>query len=356
MPYDNEYNRYIAQELENANRNYAQNYAYSQVTSEGGHFKMGNASKRDGGDGVYNNTLELPADYYYGGPEPVVGGSGFASGTYRDTGFDSVRGVGGVAHYEKKEPESESDEEPEKEQKPVKPKRTRKVGGFKVGDLFTKDFWNNITISGGKKPKKPTKKDKDFLVGGFKLGDLGDKAFWDKITISGGAKPKKLTVAQKKQLVGGFKLGDLGNLDWWKNIVVSGGGMSGGTLLGAPDRVGMGRSGGKKLVDKEGTLLANSSAVLPNGVPPKAQLHSSSMSGQGRSGGKGCGRSGGKKAMPVSNDLVHIDFEKGSIPKGKGMSGGDGRKKRAEIVKRIMKEKGLKMIEASKYVKEHKLY
>jgi hypothetical protein len=30
--------------------------------------------------------------------------------------------------------------------------------------------------------------------------------------------------------------------------------------------------------------------------------------------------------------------------------------KRAEIVKKIMKEKGLKMIEASKYVKEKGLY
>ena len=40
----------------------------------------------------------------------------------------------------------------------------------------------------------------------------------------------------------------------------------------------------------------------------------------------------------------------------KKMEGGDGRKKRAEIVKRVMKEKGLKMIEASKYVKEHHLY
>ena len=34
----------------------------------------------------------------------------------------------------------------------------------------------------------------------------------------------------------------------------------------------------------------------------------------------------------------------------------DGRKRRAEIVKKIMKEKGLKMVEASKYVKQHGLY
>jgi hypothetical protein len=35
---------------------------------------------------------------------------------------------------------------------------------------------------------------------------------------------------------------------------------------------------------------------------------------------------------------------------------GDGRRKRAEVVKRVMKEKGCSMIEASKYVKEHGLY
>lgn len=37
-------------------------------------------------------------------------------------------------------------------------------------------------------------------------------------------------------------------------------------------------------------------------------------------------------------------------------SAGDGRRKRADIVKKVMAEKGLKMIEASKYVKAHGLY
>ena len=35
---------------------------------------------------------------------------------------------------------------------------------------------------------------------------------------------------------------------------------------------------------------------------------------------------------------------------------GDGRRKRAEVVKRVMAEKGLSMIQASKYVKENNLY
>ena len=48
----------------------------------------------------------------------------------------------------------------------------------------------------------------------------------------------------------------------------------------------------------------------------------------------------------------------GVMKKGAGVKSGgvDGRKARAEIVKKIMKEKGLKMVDASKYVKEHGLY
>jgi hypothetical protein len=47
----------------------------------------------------------------------------------------------------------------------------------------------------------------------------------------------------------------------------------------------------------------------------------------------------------------------GLMKKG-AMSGGamDGRKRRAEIVKKVMKEQGLKMVDASKYVKQHDLY
>jgi hypothetical protein len=57
------------------------------------------------------------------------------------------------------------------------------------------------------------------------------------------------------------------------------------------------------------------------------------------------------------------DCEHGPMaPKGKAKGGkrvvsaSDGRRKRAEIVRRVMKEKGMKMIEASKYVKEKGLY
>lgn len=61
-----------------------------------------------------------------------------------------------------------------------------------------------------------------------------------------------------------------------------------------------------------------------------------SMSGAYQGQGEGCGTGGRKKRASAGPN--------------------DGRRKRAEIVKRVMAQKGMKMIEASKYVKEHGLY
>jgi len=68
--------------------------------------------------------------------------------------------------------------------------------------------------------------------------------------------------------------------------------------------------------------------------------------------------SAGNPSM-TSNTNAHLSG--GIKPKESGMrsnsgAGVDGRKVRAELVKKIMKEKGMKMIEASKYVKDNNLY
>jgi hypothetical protein len=90
---------------------------------------------------------------------------------------------------------------------------------------------------------------------------------------------------------------------------------------------------------------------------PKSELHSSTISGFGKSGGavlkalKGGAVLGGKKKeMLHSNDIVHIDIESPT------KVGSGGSKERAQIVKRIMKERGVKMVEASKIVKAEGLY
>jgi len=96
---------------------------------------------------------------------------------------------------------------------------------------------------------------------------------------------------------------------------------------------------------------------------------SGGMSGYGMSGyGMSGGESGGAHRMPdgsmmagppcdtakrggVSSRVVGCGRRR-RAPAGEH----DGRRKRAEVVKQVMAEKGMKMIEASKYVKEHGLY
>jgi len=65
-----------------------------------------------------------------------------------------------------------------------------------------------------------------------------------------------------------------------------------------------------------------------------------------------------KKEEKPNLDDYFLKKKGGAVKKEKKGKAGkvDGRKKRAEIVKKVMKEKGLKMVEASKYVKEHGLY
>lgn len=60
--------------------------------------------------------------------------------------------------------------------------------------------------------------------------------------------------------------------------------------------------------------------------------------------------------IPLVSDVAGM-FGLGKGKKAKRVVGeSDGRRKRAEVVRRVMAEKGMKMIEASKYVKEHGLY
>jgi len=67
----------------------------------------------------------------------------------------------------------------------------------------------------------------------------------------------------------------------------------------------------------------------------------------------------GKAAENVVEDAKDEELEGGRIKKGKSKTPrgkSDGRAKRAEIVKQVMKQHNLKMIEASKYIKAHNLY
>ena len=132
----------------------------------------------------------------------------------------------------------------------------------------------------------------------------------------------------------------------------------GGAILGNPD--GYPRQGNSqriagrgrpKVSGKNGDLLAMSSPDLANGTPPNAQLR---------------GSYGGAKLTKEEKKL--IKEAKKMMGKGEKILPGacrmeekeggakGGRSKRAEIVKKIMKERGVKMIEASQIVKKEGLY
>ena len=106
-------------------------------------------------------------------------------------------------------------------------------------------------------------------------------------------------------------------------------GMSGGAMSGGGVMVGAGVNTGR--YEGEGKL-----EIVHHGEEEEC---GGARSGGARSGGarSGGARSGGAKPKRV-------------------VAESDGRRKRAEIVRRVMAEKGLSMIQASKYVKEHGLY
>jgi hypothetical protein len=129
-------------------------------------------------------------------------------------------------------------------------------------------------------------------------------------------------------------------------------------------------SGGAKAMVgvRQNDLLAMPNPVMANGVPPVAQLRGAyggakpsvkekvMKAVEKKLGGKNLSGMTDKRAeMDGGMNLKGMTDRRAEMEEPK-MGSGDGRKARAEIVKKVMKEKGMKMIEASKYVKEHNLY
>ena len=82
------------------------------------------------------------------------------------------------------------------------------------------------------------------------------------------------------------------------------------------------------------------------------------MKGAGRMVGSGRAVGAGKMKVEMESESEgEMEMPSPKAPKKRRMVGAtDGRRKRAEIVRKVMAEKGMKMIEASKYVKQHGLY
>lgn len=102
------------------------------------------------------------------------------------------------------------------------------------------------------------------------------------------------------------------------------------------DRAMTGLGTGAGMLGQDGHGIRQGGGFLSDlGIPVISNL--AGMFGMGNEGcGTGAGTGGRRRRAPAGPS--------------------DGRRKRAEIVKKVMAEKGMKMIEASKYVKAHGLY
>ena len=330
MPYRNSYNEEIARKMNAINKRYADTHEYSQVVPDGykSISQSASASGRDGEDGMYGDQH----------PSLVGGSSGFAQGSFMDTGFDRVMGAKGSGiKYQKGQLNGSGFWQDFKDGFNMVFSPAAKVLKVASTVLGQPEIAAGLTAIGyGKKKKKEEELRSSKKTGGIVMGDqIGMPFDWNmfkkhamgglplkefKSNVKGGAysmtgkgfddfkkKLGKMSIADVKSYVGLGKRKAVGS-------GMSGGGMSGGTILGNPDpHVGSGMNpverkvGGRQLV-------------------PTQLLPSSSMSGQGKAESK---------------------------PKRQASS---SLKSRAEVVKRLMKERGISMIEASKTVKAEGLW
>lgn len=411
MPYDNKYNRHIADELNQIDQRYATLYAFSPVDGRGSDysiggsnagvlFQMGNASKRDGEDNLYNEDLKLPPQYFYGNNAEAMmnqmsGGNGFAEGTFRDRGDGHQMGASATGSYEK-------------------------GMGMSGGNLWT-DIYSGFEDLGSDIGKATnyvfgSGKPEHFRILGRMIGHhmkgkgMSGGSWWDSlkegvsdvvgflpelaIHAVGGDHPAVEEVGgailgnpdpyprqgTSERLAGRGKISKK-EMSAIKSVIKKHGGAK------DVEKKGRGRpkgSGKKQLISNNSDLLAMPSVALANGVPPKEQL-------RGAYGGampepsaevkkkvlnavekkiktvldKHHPKKGGKnlsgmtdKSAKVEGILAKMGSANlsGMTDKREEMKGGDGRAKRAEVVRRIMKERGVKMIEASKIVKAEGLY
>ena len=360
---------------------------------------MGNASKRDGEDNLYNEDLKLPPQYFYGNNAEAMmnqmsGGNGFAEGTFRDRGDGHQMGASATGSYEK-------------------------GMGMSGGNLWT-DIYSGFEDLGSDIGKATnyvfgSGKPEHFRILGRMIGHhmkgkgMSGGSWWDSlkegvsdvvgflpelaIHAVGGDHPAVEEVGgailgnpdpyprqgTSERLAGRGKISKK-EMSAIKSIIKKHGGAK------DAEKKGRGRpkgSGKKQLISNNSDLLAMPSVALANGVPPQSQL-------RGAYGGampepsaevkkkvlnavekkiktvldKHHPKKGGKnlsgmtdKSAKVEGILAKMGSANlsGMTDKREEMKGGDKRKLRAELVKKIMKEKGLKMIEASAYIKKEGL-
>jgi hypothetical protein len=177
---------------------------------------------------------------------------------------------------------------------------------------------------------------KKSTMGPAKMIDYPDRSSLDVSALNSGS-------GMLSDIVGSFGLGD----------------MEGGAMAFGKMKKKAGRPKKQTQKDKEDERLAmeihnlkmREMPSMDGGAMAFGKMKKKAKSGSGflsdTLGAFGLGKNEGKRLLT------------GPEMKGSSMSGMgkvDGRKKRAEIVRKVMADKGLSMIEASKFVKAHNLY
>ena len=296
MPYNNAYNQGIAAKLQNLYKN---------------HIQHENATN----DNVRQNDVMDPLEGMALRHEEVHGGSGTAAATLHDLGYEQMNGATGTdaepkpkRKYMRKAmrvavPSAMAEEEP-----------SATAGGVSAGGVSAGGV-SGAGASGGSFG--------DAVRG--TVGVLGHATGLNRILPTD-------YIAQK--LTGGETGGTLNNFEAARELIKQLGGS-------APEVVGCGASAGaKKRVRKPKEKTGGDFGSTVRDIADTVG-------------------SVGKAVMPFAPLLLGLGEPKEELKEDSKEEGGAKKRNtnaRAEVVRQIMKEKGLNLIDASKHVKEHGLY
>ena len=324
MPYNNSLNRDIAKQLREINERFINHTPNSYDVAES---KVGTANKRlvdetnIGQEEGHLKTLE-------GGAYSARGG--FAKGTFRDTGFGSVLGAGKYMNNEVVYENNENNVH---------------------GGNFLSDF-----VSGVKKGFKSVVGPASAILGMVPLpqAQIASKALGIAGDLAGkGARKQRKPRAKKEKANKNKKVADKVKKE---EVLLLKRSMD----VGSPNKKHIG------IMSKLENVILDSKPVKKRGRPNKMKGGAESLAKPynmvNANGITGSGKKriigGVKKVKRNVNESIKDGHKLTPVAQmqSSGMSGQGKTEKRSDVVKRIMKERGVNMIKASQIVKAEKLY
>ena len=376
MPYDNEYNRRVAAEVNYLNRKYVTHsdatgqgtIDYTQSANLSGSGISGSAMTgmgRSGGVAEYKGASASKNHYYEddssssedeGGAMSGGTGLGHPKQCSNETGqFDELQG-GAILGLQ-----SGTVIDGKKGRKPTKGRVNSMLGvkasfgtlGVPADDSKTREMVAMASTPAANArlgiASKPVGSAIEGGKGGYAEGTFRDTGFGSVEGAKGGARKKRQTKKSKED----------------EKLAME--------LKGLQDEEKPKKKGRKKKVSKKASKEGGVKSMGEMIQERKKQKEESEKIRQERETKKGRGRpkkEGGanprmvggtttntkKTLQSTSKAVLSAPVPKAQMPSSTLSGFGKKKGNRAEIVRKVMKDKGLKLIEASKYVKEHNLY